>query len=62
MQIAKNEADNNLQNICKSFVNLRTNLQCWVRNLQNFCKKVSSTQKQQQQNYSVGLNSMRWRC
>ena len=61
MQNAKNEADNNLQKICKSFVNLHTNLQCWVRNLQNICKKVSSTQEQQQK-VPVGLKNMRWRC
>lgn len=37
---------------------MHSNLQCWIRNLQNICKNVLRTQKQQQ-NISVGLKSMR---
>ena len=46
-----------MQNICKCFVNFHTNLQCYIKNLQNFCKNVSHTQKRQQR-VSVGLKSM----
>ena len=46
-----------MQNICKCFVNFHTNLQCYIKNLQKFCKDVSHTQKRQQR-VSVGLKSM----